>query len=82
MMIAMKPPTAQNYIIGIKELVEVDNIEDRLNHRLGWIKRRSGVSFEYPEKPSVFGDAYIESPEQPVNPESLYKAQLEERLEK
>ncbi len=77
----MKPPGAQNYAVGWNGPTDPTllGVSDQYSGQLGWIKDRSTVAFTWNGVP-VMGDGYIESPDRPVTPRSLYFKQLEDRL--
>jgi hypothetical protein len=73
----MQPPGAQNYAIGYRG--KAPDGERPYKGMLDWIAARSTKRFEYKGMP-IMGDGYIESPNAPVTPRSLYLAQLRDRL--
>lgn len=79
--VVMQPPGAQNFSVGWDGPSDQEVIggERNLSGVLGWIHMRSGRKFEYEGLP-VLGDGYIEAPDRPVTPRSLYFKQLEDRL--
>jgi hypothetical protein len=79
--VVMQPPGAQNFSVGWDGPISEDEIggQRNLTGLLGWIHMRSGRKFEYEGLP-VLGDGYIEAPDRPVTPQSLYFKQLEDRL--
>lgn len=79
LVIAMQPPTAQNYAIGVSGLFDEDDYRQVISHNTRWTNNVPGTNLKYEGVP-FFGDAYFEYPTSAVTPESLYKVQLEERL--
>jgi len=81
--VLMKPPTAQNYAIGVHGLVPSDTAEFKVNleSRLALTNRKNmrEEDFVYEGIPFI-GDAHFEYPTQRVAPRSLYLKQLEDRL--
>jgi hypothetical protein len=79
--VVMQPPGAQNFSVGWDGPIAEDEIggQRNLTGLLSWIHQRSGRKFEYEGLP-VLGDGYIEAPDRPVTPQSLYFGQLEDRL--
>ncbi len=83
MFVLMKPPTAQNYAIGVHGLIPNDTAEflDNLAGRLSLTnsKNMHPVDFTYDGTPFI-GDAHFEHPTRQVEPRSLYFKQLADRL--
>lgn len=70
-----KPPTAQNFAIGVTEVIENPKsvaVAVRDMNETSGLKR--------PAEPPFWGDGYQESPDGPVEPKSLFAAQLQARL--
>jgi hypothetical protein len=73
------PPTGQNFGFGIKGVTtDLDNLYSSLRFYLRFNNRHSGIPWKY-EGLAMFGNAHIESPDAPVEIESLYKQQVQER---
>lgn len=76
------PPTGQNFGFGIKGVTtDLDNLYSSLRFYLQFNNRHSQIPWKY-EVVAMFGDAYIESPDAPVAPESLYNKQVQERKQR
>jgi hypothetical protein len=71
-----KPPTAQNFAIGVTEVIE--NLPSVVA-AVANMNEMSGLNF--PPQPPFWGDGYTESPQGPVEPRSLFAQQLRDRLE-
>ena len=80
--LAMRPPTAQNFVIGNYGVYK-DKYHTRelIQSRVDIMNKKSGKNFKYYGQP-VVGDAYIESPDAYVKPQFLYYQQLWDRLGK
>lgn len=79
----MKPPTEQNFAIGVSGVVRAPNSQKLIADNARWIEKQSGKAFTLLQQDSSFlGDGYFESPTGPVSPKSLYRKQLEDRLGK
>ena len=74
----MKPPTSQNFAIGVKGFVWDPYVGPLIEGNLNWLARSSGKRFEFDGTPFI-GDGYKESPDGPVTPASLYWAQYADR---
>lgn len=81
LLIAMQPPTAQNYAIGVSGLYDEVDYWQVIEHNTNWINNVPGTDLQYQGVP-FFGDAYFEYPTSLVKPKSLYQIQLKERLGK
>ena len=79
--VVMKPPTAQNWAIGWSGATDAATLDigSTWGARLGRIGARAGVVLKATNVP-ILGNGYIESPNAPVAPRSLYLQQLEDRL--
>ncbi|MBE7019915.1 MAG: hypothetical protein E7411_00575 [Ruminococcaceae bacterium] len=88
--IGNKPPmTYQNFIVGIHGWYDEKFAAEKKSHHVETAKQYYRTSEQLAPLPENFvnyenspisGDCYIESPTAPVEPRSLYKAQLAERL--
>ena len=82
-LVVAKPQTEQNFAVGTYGIYQVS-----VNGYLGGYKKFITPTIVTPNYPSaqsfdgspMYGNGYIESPYNPVNPSSLYKAQLSYRL--
>lgn len=73
------PPTGQNFGFGIQGVTtDLDNLYSSLYFYLRFNNRHSGIPWAY-EGLAMFGDAHIESPDAPVEIQSLYHQQVRER---
>ncbi len=77
--IAMKPPTAQNFIFGVKERIVGDEAENAIDYAVRQVNSMARTNFIYEGLP-VMGDAWIESPLAPMKIDSLYIKQLQDRM--
>ena len=78
-----KPQTEQNFAVGVYGIYDIDKAP--YLHGYKQFVTPSIVTPNYPETQvftdsSMHGNGYIESPHNPVDPSSLYKAQLSYRL--
>lgn len=69
-----RPPTAQNFAIGL------GGVPDRRPIDLRWIRLQSGEDIEERPDTPAHGSGHIEHPHNPVEPRSLYRQQLRDRL--
>ena len=78
----MKPPTAQNFVLGVDGLVPQDDYFDGLvNMAENTFRGHLGTVYDYKGNP-VMGDGWIHSRTAPIaNPHSLYYKQLADRLQ-
>ena len=72
--IVSKPPTAQNFAVGVGSLMPADEVADSVESTLSYANKQGGTQFEYEGQPLI-GNGYIESPTGPVTPQSLYVQQ-------
>lgn len=72
--VAMKPPAAQNFIIGFGGKFRDSGLA---RGAVQWANNQSGSKFKLTG--GCVGDCYIESPDALVQPASLYSAQLQDR---
>ena len=73
--IVQKPPLAQNFIIGFRGTFNDSGVA---RGAVQWANGQSGSKIKLDS--ACVGDGYIESPDAPVEPRSLYEVQLKERL--
>lgn len=76
---AMQPPTGQNFIIGSKGVIKDEWSDVARKRTIDAINGVSRSNFKYQGVAAV-GDAWIESPNQSMAPKSLYYQQLKDRL--
>ena len=74
----MKPPTSQNFAIGVRGFVWDKYAAATIASTQKWLEGVSRTRFEFDGTP-FFGDGYKESPDGPVTPPSLYWAQYADR---
>lgn len=77
LIVAMQPPTAQNYAIGVSGLYDPKKYKVLINSVTNWTNNVSRSNFTYEGVPFL-GDAYFEYPQSAVKPGSLYQKQLKE----
>jgi hypothetical protein len=78
-----KPPTGQNFFIGRNHsspYVYLRSPEVDFDEMMRWIEFHAKKTFAFTKGSTVIGDGYIEFPDSPVTPKSLYLEQLKERL--
>lgn len=80
--VVQNPPIGDNFAIGDGEPHDRSGevFETNLEHRLRMTNNRSGMNFDWDGATPFIGDGHFESKEEPVVPRSLYRHQLERRL--
>ncbi len=79
--IVQQPPMEQNFAVGAAGLgTGKQGVETYRNSVVSWVHRQSKREFPNPAGRTLLGDGWIESPDRPVTPRSLYLQQLKDRL--
>lgn len=74
MTVVSKPPTAQNFAVGVGSLLSAEEVASAGEGTLSYANKQGATQFVYEGRPLV-GNGYIESPTGPVTPQSLYVQQ-------
>jgi hypothetical protein len=74
LILVQSSPTAENFAIGL------GGQPDRRPIDVSWVSRESGERIEKRPDTPAHGSGFIEHPHNPVEPRSLYRQQLEDRL--
>jgi hypothetical protein len=76
LIVVQKPPTAQNFAIGLGGPPEHRSSQGNID----WVNGQSGEGITADFTTPAHGSGFIEHPHNPVEPRSLYEHQLRERL--
>jgi len=76
-LVVMDPPTARNMVVGVRP---TPDSTDAFNRWRTWFQNQGGVRLQTEERVAYLHRHSVFSPDQPVQPRSLYLEQLRTRL--